>query len=190
MAWEWVAPVCTGTIGSIGIVATGLTARGGRKHAESVASERIGHERKLAEDARRQARLADAYVELLAIVNRIAAYADLIRPVIDTTPPRTPPPLPTLDEQARAEALVMAFGTKPVEDLFETWRQTVWEIIGADQMIGLMLEERSQGQSSGKHYMETWNRLETEMRPAQRSARKKLAEAIGVELRSRPETQP
>jgi hypothetical protein len=147
------------------------------------------HERELAEDARAQARLGDAYVELLSIVNRTAHFADLVRPIFDTDPPTPPPPLPPPEEQMRAEALVMAYGSRAVEDLFEAWRQSVWNIIRADREIGIALEMRGQRSQSGIDYLETWRKLTDELRPAQKAARKALSEAIGVELRSRPPTQ-
>lgn len=192
VAWEWVAPVCTGSVGALGIVVTGLTARGGRRHAETIAEGRIKHERELAEDARTQARLGEAYVELLSIVTRVGLFADAVRPVVDTNPPASPPPLPPAEEQTRADALVMAYGSRAVGEAYEAWRKSVWDIIRADRMIGLALEtneRHGQGQS-GIDYMETWGRLEDELRPAQREAREALGEAIAVELRSRPPQQP
>jgi hypothetical protein len=141
------------------------------------------HERELAEDSRRQERLADAYVELLGIVNRTAHFADMVRPIVDTNPPAPNPPLPHVDEQMRAESLVMAFGSRNVEVLFETWRQTVWAIIRADQEIGFGLTREESGHSS---HMEVWRQLVDELKPAQKAARSALADAVAVELRSRP----
>jgi hypothetical protein len=183
MAWEWVAPVCTAAVGAIGVVATALTAKGGRTHAERVAGRRMEHERELAEDSRRQERLADAYVELLGIVNRTAHYADMVRPFVDTNPPAPTPPLPHVDEQMRAESLVMAFGSRNVEALFETWRQTIWAIIRADQEIGFGLTREESGRTN---HMEVWRQLVDELKPAQKAARSALADAVAVELRSRP----
>lgn len=174
------APVCTSALGAIGIVVTGLTAKGGRRHAENVAEDRMTHEREIAEDARAQDRLGDAYVELLSIVNRTADYAGRVRPMLDTDPPTPRPPLPSTDEQSRADALVMAYGSRAVEALFEEWRQSVWAIIQADQMIGIGMEW---GKDSGISQFEVRRKLEEELRPAQRAARKALSEAIGAELR-------
>jgi hypothetical protein len=80
------------------------------------------HERELAEDARVQARLGDAYVDLLSIVNRTGHYADLVRPVFEANPSAPAPPRPPVEERTRAEALVMASGSQAVEELFEAWR--------------------------------------------------------------------
>jgi hypothetical protein len=189
VAWEWVAPVCTTALGAFGIAVTGLTARGGRKHAENFSNARIQHEQELAEDARAQGRLGDAYVELLSIVNRSSAYADSVRPFIDTRPPAPIPPIPSLEEQSRAEALVMAYGSRAVEELFEAWRQSVWEIIRADQTIGLAQEMQAKHGQTGINESDTWRRLMEELKPAQRATRKALAEAIAVELRSRKPAQ-
>ena len=180
MAWEWVAPVCTSGLGALGIVATGLTARGGRRHAEATAATRAEHERELAGDTRMQARLGDAYVELLSIVNRTAHYADNVRPAIDTSPPADPPPIPSVEEQIRAETLAMAYGSARVGELFETWRQTVWKIIGSDRAIANGIH---QAYRSG--FLEEWGLLQGELRPAQKVAREALAQQIAVELRSR-----
>jgi hypothetical protein len=83
----------------------------------------------------------------------------------------------------------MAFGSKPVEELFQTWRQSVLAIIRADRMIGIALDQHNGGHSSGIEYLDTWNELEEQLRPAQRAARKSLAEAVAVELRSRSATE-
>ena len=120
------------------------------------------------------------------IVNRIAAYADAVRPMLETNPPAAIPPLPSIDEQSRADALVLAFGSAPVEALYESWRRTVWDIIGADGEIGMMLAMRDQGERDGVNYFPIWRDLEQKLRPAQKAARRELAAAIAVELRSRP----
>src|SRR3954447_8204415 len=172
MAWEWVAPVCTGAVGALGILVTGLTARGGRRHAERIAADGMTHERELAEEARAQARLGDAYVDLLSIVTRTGHYADLVRPIFETNPSAPIPPLPPVEEQTRAEALVMAYGSRAVEELFEAWRQSVWQIIRADRTIGLALQMQAKPDHSGIDQLETWRRLEEELKPAQRAARK------------------
>jgi hypothetical protein len=181
MTWEWVA----GTVGAVGIVSTALTARGGRKHAETLSAERIKHERALAEDARLQARLADAYVEVLTIVNRFGHWADMVRPIVEANPPAPLPPVPDLEEQTRADALVMAYGSRKVEKLFEAWRQSVWDIIRANQEIELAQEMQTKHGSTGIDLLETWRRLADELKPAQRAARKAFSEEIAVELRSR-----
>jgi hypothetical protein len=54
----------------------------------------------MAREARRQQRFADAYVELLCMVERMGHWA-ILRPMLETSPPRPVPPMPDAAEQTR-----------------------------------------------------------------------------------------
>jgi hypothetical protein len=60
MAWEWVAPTATAALGTVGIVFTWLSGKQGREHAAAMAREE-----------RTQQRLADTYVALLDMAERV-----------------------------------------------------------------------------------------------------------------------
>ena len=70
MAWEWVSPVATASVGMAGILGTWLTGKQGRDDAKAIASQKLGHERLLAKEDRHQQRLEKAYVNLLDMMER------------------------------------------------------------------------------------------------------------------------
>jgi hypothetical protein len=45
------------------------------------------------------------------MVERIGQWAQMVKPMLETNPPQPVPPLPDLDEQAEAQALVNALGS-------------------------------------------------------------------------------
>jgi len=57
MAWEWVGPVSTATVGVAGIFGTWLTGKQGRDRAEEISRKTLAQERLLASEARRQQHL-------------------------------------------------------------------------------------------------------------------------------------
>ena len=127
MAWEWVAPVATATVGVAGIFGTWLTGRQGRDDAKAIASEKLSHERLLSKEAREQQRLENAYVDLLDMTERVGQWAQMAYPRSDTHQPV--PDMPPPEEQAHTGALVKAFGSDEVRERMETWRTVVLEVI-------------------------------------------------------------
>lgn len=103
MAWR-VAPVATAaattTVGVAGILGTWRTG-----------SKSLAHERLLAKEAREQERLANAYGDLLDMRERTGHWAQISYPLWDANPPQRVPDLPSLEEQAHAEALVSVFSS-------------------------------------------------------------------------------
>jgi hypothetical protein len=65
MAWEWVGPVSTATVGVAGIVGTWLTGKQGREDAKKISDATLANARLLATEARKQQRIESAYLELL-----------------------------------------------------------------------------------------------------------------------------
>lgn len=160
----------TATVGLAGIAAT----LAGTLTANWTAGRERQHKEELAREERRQTRLADAYVEVLKIAEGTGQWAQLVRPAFDSDPPRVPPPLPELEQQAKAQVLLLAFGSSAVVEAFENWRQTVRRIIQADQLIGLRLRRNDGG--------DEWLELENLHRPAERAARRELADLMATEL--------
>ncbi|MET9303559.1 hypothetical protein ABZX66_30030 [Micromonospora aurantiaca] len=182
MAWEWVGPVMTGavgiSVGITGIVATYKTGKQGRQHAEVLARQQNEHDAALAKEQRDQQRRSEAYVELLTMVERVGQWASMVRPMLDTNPPRPVPPLPELSEQARSNALVGAYASPAVKERYQAWRKVVMEAIGAVEDIEFALANPDAGLSHIKPRRE----LDFKHRPAEGDARRALADQIAAEL--------
>lgn len=134
MAWEWVGTVATGAVGVAGIVGTWLTGKQSRDQALATLQQQLGHDRLQAREAREQERLESAYLELLKMAARVGVWAEMIYPVMQSgKPPETP--LPSLEIQADAAALVAAFGTPEVEEKLEAWRSVVKEMIAQAGLV-------------------------------------------------------
>lgn len=161
-----------------GTAAVGLAGIGATLTATAIASynatKERAHQRELARDDRHQTRIAAAYVDSLEIAERAGLWAQQVRPIMDSNPPRVPPPVPSLSEQTQAQVTLLAYGSREVVEAFETWRQCVHTIIRADQLIGLKLPRGEDG--------DEWLALENEYRPAERQARRRLADLMAVEL--------
>ena len=185
MAWEWVAPVATATaataLGGAGIVFTWLTGKQGRDHAEAIFNQQLTHEQLLAKEAREQQRLENAYVDLLDMAERVGHWAQRAYPIMDTNPPQSVPPLPSLVEQAHTGALVNAFRSargagadgdlakrRPPDDRYH-------------QVIEL--EDRGINPTARRHF-------DLELRPQKRTTREALANQVAVELGQRAAPEP
>ncbi|HEX6758636.1 MAG TPA: hypothetical protein VF086_09550 [Propionibacteriaceae bacterium] len=183
MAYEWIGPVSAAVVGISGIFFTWLTGKQARDQAHQTADKRLDHERTMAHDAREQERRANAYVRLLTVVERIGQWAQMVKPMLDTNPPQEVRPMPDLDEQAEAMALVNAFGSDEIRQSFKSWRDLVWDMIWAVAEI-----DREQG--SGKRYRpetsdsdEPYMKL-LKLRPAEDEARQALASQTRAELQA------
>ncbi len=183
MAWEWVAPVAAGGGASIGAITTLLTARGGRAHAERLAQLNAVHAERMARDERRQQRYAEAYIELLQLIERMGHWSQLVRPALDNDPPRElPAELPPLTEQAKVQALARAYGTSIVNKLVSEYHQAVRDIIRSDYLLTLAEMARKRGEESGIKPLQVWHDLDKIHRPAEKSKREEIAEQITAEL--------
>lgn len=147
MGYGWFAIAATAGLGLAGIVATFWQAKQGRDQTERMARERLDHERRMAREDRQQERLADAYVRLLHMAEKAGAWAQRVRPIMDTTPPQEPPPLPDLDVQIEAEAIVNAYGSSEVQKVFEQWRRIVVSMTTKVELIDLEMAESSTSRS-------------------------------------------
>ena len=169
---------------------TWLTAKQGRDHAEHLMQQRIDHEAETAKDQRRQQRLADAYVDLLTFASTMGAWANFVRPILDTDPPKElPVGIPPVDEQIRVEARAAAFASAEVRRLVKIWRDSVGEIRRADYLLSLCNEARKRGEDSGIDDAEQWIRLR-DLRPIEQEEREALTDQIAAELGSRAPNSP
>ena len=170
VSFEWIG---TASVGALGIIATYRSGTQTRREQERLAA---------------LARRADAYVEVLTIAEHIGNWAQRVRPVLDTYPPRPPPPFPELDQQIRAQALLSASGTDEVRALLAAWRETVNAVSRADMLIGFELERRNEprelrGEPPLLDGEDPWLALEQKLRPAEQAAREALGARINEELR-------
>jgi hypothetical protein len=170
MACEWVAPVATATtaiaVGVAGILATYFT--GGK---------RLAHEQLLAEEAREQQRLENAYVGLLDMTERAGQWAQMAYPFMDEGTPV--PKLPELPEQARVEALVKAFGSDGVRERMESWRTVVHQMTKTARLIELEDKGQSIPQAGEKSARAVFD---LELRAQERTTREAIADQVAVEL--------
>jgi hypothetical protein len=127
-----------GGLAAIGGLVSSLIADwlGGRRD-----QRKYKHERAMAIEARRQERLAQAYIDLLGYLSHHAAWAMSVRSY-----PAVKAPDPLLrGEVKRVEALVESYGSPEVRGLLRVWRDRAGMIADADAMIGMV--ERSKNPS-------------------------------------------
>jgi hypothetical protein len=163
MAWEWVG---TAVVGIAGIVGTFRTGEKSRRHAADQAQ--LG---------RTQDRQAVAYVELLNMVERVGQWVGLVFPLGGSED--LEPDLPDLPDQARASALLAAYGTDVSRALFWAWDEQVRKIMSTVQLIRLAKEQRETGVSVHDQYI----KLDGTLRPAEKAAREALGRQVARELR-------
>lgn len=189
MAWEWVAPTVTGVVALAGIGSTFVTASRGRSHAERLAAQ--GHERVEAtsREARRQERLASAYVEVLDIAQQIGQWAQSLSPIMDTVPPQPLPPLPPIASQSRAQALVLAFGSQRALKALEAWRTSVRDIEHAHHSLQLAQRSLERHGVTGIDEPNIWCNLGTVLKPAEVEARRRLSDVVAADLAARTPDQ-
>ncbi|MGO9552327.1 hypothetical protein [Mycobacterium sp.] len=173
MAWEWVAPVATATLGVAGIFGTWLTGKQGRDDAKA-----------LAKDARQQQRLETTYVDLLDMAERTGQWAQMVYPMIDTNPPQPVPPLPSLAEQAHTEALVRAFGSSGVWKRMDAWRAVVRQMVSTVRQI-----EWEEAEPTRLSELSPRLTLE-ELRPQERDARINITREVVLEFDGDPWAEP
>ncbi len=180
MAWEWVAPVATGAVGVAGILGTWFTGKQSRDQALETLREQLGHDRLQAREAREQERLESAYLELLKMAERVGVWAQMIYPVMQSgEPPETP--LPSLEVQADAAALMASFGTDEVREKLEAWQSVVKQMITAAEQV--VWEEAD---PSGRRLSEISPRVTIhQLRPEEKRTRDALGAQVRAELRFR-----
>jgi hypothetical protein len=165
----------------IGVFFTWPTGTQGRDHAERLAKQTYEYQRQLAEDARTQERLGEAYLNLLEMVEQVGAWAQAVRPVVDTDPPRPVPDLPDVREQIRVEAASNAFASAAVREALGAWRRVVRDVEHAVLLIDLERDAGVRGERLHAQLQSPWLKLQ-ELRPAEVRARRDLIERVADEL--------
>jgi hypothetical protein len=185
MAWEWVGPTVTGVVALAGIASTFATASRGRAQAERLASQSYDRSDAASREARRQERLATAYVEVLDIAEQVGQWAQSLSPVMDTIPPQPLPPLPPLPSQSRARALILAFGTDEALEALESWRTAVREVEHAHHSLQLAQRTLERHGVTGIDEASIWLNLGTVLKPGEVEARRHLSDVIAADLAAR-----
>jgi hypothetical protein len=139
---------------------------------------KYGHERVMALDARRQDRLEQAYIELLAFLAHHAAWAKSVQPKLG--PIEAPDPLPR-QEVWRVDALVEAHGSPEVRGLMREWRMHAGKLADADITIKMM-QERMDELGMNQQLQDQWLR-EQEAIPTYRKTLFDTAKAIREQVR-------
>ncbi|MFI5583753.1 hypothetical protein ACIA5G_01860 [Amycolatopsis sp. NPDC051758] len=181
MTNQWIGVSVAGFLGLAGMFFTWLSSKQGRDHAERLAQQRSRHERQLAKEAREQERLGGAYVRLLVMAERSGAWAQSVKPMMDTDPPQPVPPLPEIEAQTEVEATVSAFGSHEVRSRLDRWREVVRDIISAVGLIDLERDAAQKGHSGSVDFGQPYMKLR-ELRPVEREARRALADQVAAEL--------
>lgn len=172
MAWEWVAPMATGITGIAGVTFTWLAGHQGRRHAEEVARQNSTAQRALT----REARQAEAYLEILTLTNAMtAAVAQLTAIYRD----RPNPDLPALDKQVEVSAMVGLYGSQVVRDAYQKWFEYVKTLLQNHEEITTNLKRPIDNNRNP----DLWQQQEV-ARKAMRETADKLRELMNGELSS------
>ena len=168
----------TGLVGTVGIITTAVVAAKGRTATKE-----------LADTARRQQRLADAYIDLIKFVLMVGSYAQLTRPStgVDTGTPA----MPDTEAEYVARAKLAGYGSGEVKAKYNSWREAVAAIQQADLGIGMRLDAAQRHEklpltarenNAGHDPLPLWEELDNELRPAERTAREALIDKMWQEL--------
>jgi hypothetical protein len=126
-----------GGLAALGALLSGvLTNLLGAKRDE----RRYGHEQAMAQEARRQERLAQTYIELLAYLSHYSDWAESIRPLKGPALNHVP-----REERWNIEALVSGYGSEDVNGLLRKWGEYANKL--EDVAAALRRAEQSQNRS-------------------------------------------
>lgn len=141
------------------------------------------------DEVRRQGRLADTYVSVLALAEReghwVRSEASLLEWTTDE--PYTDRPIvierPSLDNRLTVEARLLGFGTDAVVAAYQAWRRSVEDLDAEHTNIewNVGQDGRDPGQPLGRSYITTFLGL---VEPHEK-ARQELINAIAKDLKSR-----
>jgi hypothetical protein len=183
MAWEWVAPASAAAGAAVGAVTTWLTARGGRSHAERIATDAATRSERAAREERSQRRLESVYVELLEMVNTTSFWAQEVQPIIDTDPPReSRVVLPSVEVQAAVRARLAAFGSAEVKATYDEYADIVRRIIQADGYLRQIRADEEERVRRDESVVTLKRKLTEELKPAEQAKRAELESRIATEL--------
>jgi hypothetical protein len=172
--------------------AYGLTAASRRAESDRDRT-RLAHERELATDERTFQRRADAYVEVLTVLNHQWAVIELTLPVIGRG--IEPPEWPSDAERWRSDALVAAFGSAEMRGRMESLRRAASDFFGEVGKYRDMKEDEAQ--SGGPSLRESWGlsaveqyriveRTRDQYRDSMQAVRDQIAHELGPGVEASP----
>jgi hypothetical protein len=140
MAWEWVSPAATGTV-ALGVGVTGIVA------TYKAVQAQIKGQVDLAREERKQRRLEVAYTELQLEISETYQWARSVHPMYQQgTEEYAVPPLPP--SSAQRQAVILSAWSPRVQQLMETWRQAVNNVVGAGVKLEAALTAERTGWTS------------------------------------------
>jgi hypothetical protein len=134
MAWEWVAPTATGAVGVTGILTTYFA--GGRQQRTTVM---------LAREERRQRRGETAYLDLLALMSKMVAWAETVFPMSGKY---EMPDFNVPDDVHDSQAL-SAYWSDEIVDLVKVWNAALLALRNAGYQLSFYIERGESGDHSG-----------------------------------------
>jgi hypothetical protein len=206
MAWDWLSPAISGTVGVGGLFFGWLSGKQSRDQAERLArhnneharlmaeqrdahtrlleDDRRGFEQRMVEEERRQQRLAEAYLEIMTTTIQIG-YS--LRPTANpegTAEDARPGVATVRVELVRATALAETFASAEVNALFESWRDLVYKVLDADVRFAANTDTPDGGHTAIDMRLH-WRRQARDLRLKEADKRKALADLVAAELRAR-----
>ncbi|MCZ7425970.1 hypothetical protein O7607_09520 [Micromonospora sp. WMMA1949] len=164
MSLDWAPPAATLLVGILGVGGTFLAGERLRRHGQLMAREQ-----------REQERRATAYVDALVCAERMKGYFENVEPPVDVGFPV--PDGPSAEEQARTKALITAYGSHEVRELFECW----YNIVVMAGRTSFEIKRRASDDDGSHEVEELRSRFHHEIKP-ENSARIALAQRINLEL--------
>lgn len=185
MLSDWAPPSVTLLVGILGVGGTFIAGERLRRHGQ-----------RLAREQREQDRRATAYVDMLISSERIGNWIWSVHPTRKYGVFLAPDG-PSADEQAKTKALLLAYGSDEVRDLFGVWDDAARDAIDLAHRITslgsrgsvfrrtttyLITIPKSRGRETKAKQLR--GELDDEARPAEKAAREALASRINLELRT------
>jgi hypothetical protein len=213
MAWDWLSPAISGTVGVGGLFFGWLSGKQSRDQAERLAEhnneharlmaeqrdahtrlledDRRGFEQRMVEEERRQQRLAEAYLEIMTTTIQIGySLRPAVTPKTTAETPKTtaddsqPGVVAVREELVRATALAETFASADVNGLFESWRDLVYKVLEADVRFAANADTGQPGHTAIDMRLH-WRRQARDLRLREADQRKALADLVATELRAR-----
>jgi len=163
-----------------GLAAGGAVVTGLVNNWQGARRDKLGHkhDREIAQEARSQERLEEAYLALGQYLSRFEDWARSVHPFLGPVP--APDPLQP-EERWRIQALVTTYGSEEVQSLLDRWGECAQRIENADVTIRMANESRDLGELDRealreKHALEDYRKAMRDAADAIRSqVRRELA---------------
>jgi hypothetical protein len=166
------------------VLASGAVGLAGVMSAVAGGSLDRRHQRLLAAEARQQARLEDAYVDLLKFVKRVNLFLTASWPPGDPEWRPAPGRVPSAEEHANVAAVVAAYGSREVRAAEKVWWQTASRSLVLSGRLHRLDAIRSM--ASQESWLDSWEEAQQDFWTSQDSvmtSAENLIELVNGELR-------